>query len=422
VDIFYDMPGYKKQHPLIFPFFLLICLVLCLALPFHARASEYAFAIPEADPKALDFGGRLTARYIYHRLDDDTIGYRRLYAGTDPGSGTHDRQAVAELTAGWRRSGIQARVLTRHAHTRTFHQNTWDHDIYEAYMSWSPAPHVTLDAGKKPVMWGTGYAWNPAGFLNRPKDPDDPSLNLEGRTLAGIDVIKSFTGGSLNNIGVTALVLPVKKDLFNTDFGEDKDVNTALKLYLLWHDTDIDFMFFNGPDHPLSLGADFAKNLAENLAIHGELAFQKDAPAIGLSADGSVVQKTENQVSGLLGFRYLNAHDTTFIVEYYHNGAGYDDNRIFVPSSARQRNPGKDYLYMKVSQKEPREILYLTAWMSAVVNLNDHSLTLQPGLTWTPLTNLEFNCRVGVPMGSSHTEFGEKPDRFRPELWVRFYF
>jgi hypothetical protein len=281
---------------------------------------------------------------------------------------------------------------------------------------------VTLDAGKKPVMWGTGYAWNPAGFLNRPKDPDDPSLNLEGRTLAGIDIIQSFTDGSVNNIGVTALVLPVKKDLFNTDFGQDGDVNTALKLYLLWHDTDIDFIFFNCPDHPLSLGMDFAKNLAENVAVHGELAFQKGAPVTEITSDGAAVESEENQVSGLIGMRYLTARDTTFIAEYYHNGAGYDDRLIFLPSSTRQRNPGKDYLYVKMSQKEPLNILYLTAWFSSVMNLHDHSFNLQPGLTWTPVTNLEVNCRVGIPMGPAGTEFGEKPDRLRPELWVRFYF
>jgi hypothetical protein len=60
--------------------------------------------------------------------------------------------------------------------------------------------------------------------------------------------------------------------------------------------------------------------------------------------------------------------------------------------------------------------------MATVVNLHDHSVNLQPGLTWTPVTNLEINGRVGIPLGSSHTEFGEKPDRFRPELWVRYYF
>jgi hypothetical protein len=31
-----------------------------------------------------------------------------------------------------------------------------------------------LDAGKKVVKWGKGYAWNPVAFVDRPKNPEDP--------------------------------------------------------------------------------------------------------------------------------------------------------------------------------------------------------------------------------------------------------
>jgi hypothetical protein len=60
--------------------------------------------------------------------------------------------------------------------------------------------------------------------------------------------------------------------------------------------------------------------------------------------------------------------------------------------------------------------------MAAVINVQDFSFNLQPGLTWTPVANLEFNFRVGIPMGASRPEFGEKPDILRPEVWVRYYF
>ncbi|MDZ7665546.1 MAG: hypothetical protein U5K27_09525 [Desulfotignum sp.] len=401
-------------------------LVLCLMLgglpPSPAGASEYDFAIPEADPVPWSFGGRVTARYTWHRLNDDTAGFRRIYAGTDPGSNAHDFQALAELSASWRKSGFQAVLLTHHDWTRTFFDTGWDHAVYEGYVSISPAPNLTLDAGKKPVLWGTGYAWNPTGFLNRTKDPDDPGLNLEGRTFLGLDYIKSFYDSALNNIGITAMILPVVDGFVNTELGENKDVNAAVKLYFLWHDTDIDLIWFNGPDQPHSFGIDFAKNLAPHFAVHGELAVQKDVEIQSVKPNGSTGQITETQVSGLVGLRYLNTHDTTFIAEYYHNGAGYDDFRTAPASALQQRNPGKDYLYVKISQKEPAEILYLNAWMATVINLHDHSFNLQPGLTWTPVTNLEINTRVGIPLGSSHTEFGEKPDRFRPEVWVRYYF
>ena len=427
----------KSHYPL---FVLLMSLMVWAAACSHAGASEYDFAIPESDPVPWSFGGRVTSRYTWHRLDDSTAGYRRLYAGTDPGADTHDVQALAELSASWRSNAFQAVLLTHHDWTRTFFDTDWDHAVYEGYVSVSPAPNLTLDAGKKPVLWGTGYAWNPAGFLNRPKDPDDPGLNLEGRTFLGLDYIRSFSDGDLNNIGITALVLPVFDGFANSELGENRDVNAALKLYFLWHDTDIDLIWFNGPEQPHSFGIDFAKNLAPHFAVHGELAVQKDVPVPAVMPNGAIQQTNETQVSGLLGLRYLNARDTTFIAEYYHNGAGQDDlwettasmgsrasqtvpaTSASTASPATQRNPGKDYFYIKVSQKEPADILYLTAWMAAVVNLHDHSFNLQPGLTWTPVTNLEINGRVGVPLGGAQTEFGEKPDKFRPEIWVRYFF
>jgi hypothetical protein len=87
-----------------------------------------------------------------------------------------------------------------------------------------------------------------------------------------------------------------------------------------------------------------------------------------------------------------------------------------------QRNPGRDYGYLKISQKEPFDLLYLTPWVALMASLQDGSFNLQPGLTWTPLTNLELNFRVAVPVGPAGTEFGEKPDAVRPEVWVRYYF
>lgn len=401
---------------------LLLPLLLWLAFPSYVRGSQYDFYIPEADPSPWSLGGRVTARYTWHHLNNDTAGYRRIYAGTDPGGSTHDFQALAELSASFRRSGFQAVVLTHHDWTRTFFDTGWDHAVYEGYVSISPSLNLTLDVGKKPVLWGTGYAWNPAGFLNRTKDPDDPGLNLEGRTYLGLDYIKSFYDSALNNLGITVMILPVIDGFANTELGENRDVNAAVKLYFLWHDTDIDLIWFNGPDQPHSFGIDFAKNLAPHFAVHGELAVQKDVDVQSVKPDGTTGQIQEIQVSGLVGVRYLNTHDTTFIAEYYHNGAGYEDLRTAPASALQQRNPGRDYLYVKISQKEPADILYLTAWMATVFNLHDHSFNLQPGLTWTPVTNLEINGRVGIPLGSAYTEFGEKPDRFRPEVWVRFYF
>lgn len=44
------------------------------------------------------------------------------------------------------------------------------------------------------MRWGKGYAWNPVGFVERPKDPNDPELAREGYWMASADYIVNFTG------------------------------------------------------------------------------------------------------------------------------------------------------------------------------------------------------------------------------------
>ncbi len=413
-------------------------------------AGEYDFTIPEAVKKPYEFGGRLESRYIYHLLDQDAARYKLNYYQDNPGVDTHEWRGIVELSGSYRIGFAQANLLTHHEYAATYRSDEWTNDIYEGYVSLTPTAHLTLDAGKKRVLWGKGYAWNPAGFLNRPKDPDDPALNLEGRTLLGLDLIKSFGDGHLSNIGLTVLLLPVIGDWTNEELGEDGDVNTALKLYLLWYDTDLDFIYFDGPEQPRSFGFDFAKNLVENFEVHGELAFRQDVPHVVIDATGNTRQTRQDQLSYLLGLRYLNRFDTTFIAEYYHNGAGYsrdelDDFYTYQQAAFnqwqatgndwlvqhagqttrpyyQQRTYGEDYFYLKISQKEPFDILYFNPWLATVVNMQDLSFNLQPGMTWTPVTNLELNLRVGIPVGASKTEFGEKPDALRPEIWMRYYF
>jgi hypothetical protein len=420
-----------------------------------AWAGDYDFEIPEAEKKPYTLGGRIESRYIYHLHDEGAVRYQlNTFANdNDPGADTHAGQALVELNAAYRQGMLQANLLTHHQYgVEEYTQDEWDHVLYEGYLSLTPTPHLTIDGGKKRILWGKGYAWNPAGFINRPKDPDDPALSLEGRTLLGFDFIKSFSGdaGSLTNMGLTALVLPVVANWANEALGREGDLNTALKLYLLWYDTDIDLIYFDGPEQITSLGMDFSKNLAENIEVHGEAAWRQDAPRVLVDADGRVSQSKKDQYSFLLGMRYLNTLDTTFISEYYHNGAGYDademdaffdyqdtaieawqttDETTAIQRAEqvtrpyyRQRNFGRDYGYLKISQKEPFDILYLTPWMAITVNLHDASFNLQPGLTWTPITNLELNLRAGIPLGPSGTEYGEKADRLRPEIWARYYF
>ena len=387
-------------------------------------------------------------RYIYHQLDRDSTIYQLNFPAAQK-DWIDEWRPLVELNAGYNFGKANVSVTTHHEYQKTYQGEEWINKVYEGYLSLNPNPALTVEAGKKSYLWGKGYAWNPAGFVNRQKDPDDPELNLEGITALSFDYIKSFSSGSLQTIAVTPILIP-SFEWENEELGDPGDMSYALKLYVLLNDTDIDLMYFGGDRQSDAFGLDFSRNLKENIEVHGEAAVRLDADKKILSPDGSVATRTEDQWSWLLGLRYLNRYDTTFIFEYYHNGAGYNadeiqdlfrfQDRVFEGFQAtglassieeatrktspyfRQRNFGEDYLYLKVSQKEPFGILYFTPYTAVVYNVGDGSFNLTPGFTYQPWTNFELGFKVAIPVGPGETEFGEKQDDFRTEFLVRYFF
>jgi len=321
-------------------------------------------------------------------------------------------------------------------------------DVFEAYASLKPSPLVTALIGKKSYKWGKGYAWNPVGFLNRNKDPNNPEEALEGFITAELDLIKSFSG-SLQTMAFTAVALPVLEDV-NEDFGELHNVNLAAKLYFLYKDTDIDLVMYTGNSRSSRYGLDFSKNLATNFEIHGELAYTPNQKSIALESDGSVGLEENSATSALIGIRYLSENDITSIIEYYHNGAGYSETEMdsfyrliedggsqftrtgidTLLNKAREISikgygkpqPGKNYLYGRFTQKEPFEILYLTPGITTIFNLDDESCSISPEVVYTGFTNWELRMRFTYLQGPSFTEYEEKMNSNKLEFRVRYFF
>jgi len=326
----------------------------------------------------------------------------------------------------------------------------WDEDakLFEAYLSFKPVSGLALDAGKKVMKWGKGYAWNPASFIDRPKNPEDPEEALEGSTVATADYIRSFNG-PLKTTTLTTALIPVYRYV-NAKFGELYHLNFASKLYFLLYDTDLDFMVFTGSSRTTRYGFDFSKNLTTNLEIHGEFAVVNNFKLMSIDQRGLTSVRESEALSYLLGLRYLTEMETTYILEYYRNGTGFTKNQLegfvdFVDAGdlsfrttgddgairrAKQLakgaygrpNPGQHYLYFRVSQKEPFDILYFTPALTSILNATDGSLVLIPELSYSPVTNLEVRLRGAILSGGKGTEYGEKQNDYRVELRLRYYF
>jgi hypothetical protein len=404
------------------------------------QAEEFKFDAAEFEKKPFEFGG-------YFELKTERAWLNRdgsFYALNGLDRSTLDRNTAtlklnAKLTQGIATFKLSADAEVRRDDLSSERINRFD----EAYASFKPDPGFTLDIGKLALKWGKGYAWNPVGFVERSKDPNDVELAREGYTMVAADFIRNFTdvlGGDLKTVAFTPVLLPVGNQS-NSDFGQPNRLNAAAKLYLLYLDTDIDFTWLGGGSRTPRVGIDFSRNLTSALEIHGEWARTRDVETRRIDAAGNVSSETRDATSYLLGLRYLTENDTTWLAEYYRNGMGYtksqladfhalvDSGNAALLAKARQMsqsygraNAGERYLYLRASQKEPFDIVYFTPSATVIANLDDGSYSFTPELLYTGVTNLDLRLRATWLKGGAGTEFGEKQNARKLELMARFYF
>jgi len=425
--------------------------LLGLTLFFGAFAfadEEYKFDLSEIEKKAYHLGGYAEFRPVLFRLDRDAAFYKLRFFNLNEGKTLEEYNGKIQLE-GSLEKGI-ARLFVRTNSDLKYSYLGWDHDtsLYEGYLSLKPSPPLTFKLGKQTLLWGKGYAFNPVAFVSRPKDPDDPELALEGLYAASADYIRSFDG-PLKTFSITPVIFPVF-DHINDDFGKINRLNVAGKLYFLLYDTDIDLIALTGKSRTNRAGIDFSKNLTSNLEVHGEYAFINNQRKRVIDSQGNISEHKFDAKSYLLGIRYLTASDTTFIFEYYHSGTGFtglemkdyfsfidrgydlflaqrNESLLRRAGSVTEDNYGrsnsmKSYLYLRVSQKEPFNILYFTPAITGIMNLNDQSLSLSPELLYAGIKNLELRLKAICLVGGKGTDFGEKQNDYRVEFRVRYYF
>lgn len=424
----------------------LLVIVLLLFCPLTACAEEFSFDEQEIDKKLWHVGGYAEARPGLNLLDSQAAQSKLRYYGrhVDDLLADFNGKLLLEGTIekDWAKLFVQPSLDYTATRQDSYLRLTW----YEAWLQAKPNDTFKVLAGKRSLRWGKGYAWNPVAFFDRPKNPDDPELSLEGYWLATADYIQSLDG-SLKTLALTPVLLPQDHDL-NSDFGSSDQINWGGKLYLLLYDTDIDLVLMGRGSRNASYGLDFSSNLTTNLELHGELAWVVNAPQQRLLPDGHVLQQHHDAASWLVGLRYLTEQDTTYILEYYRNGTGYSQEELQTYFSQIDRSyaqwqqngnasqlqrlnqlplyskitPMSDYLYLRASQKEPWDILYFTPALTTIVNLRDGSCSLAPELLYTGITNLELRLKATMAIGGSHSEFAEKQNDTRLELRVRYYF
>lgn len=419
----------------------LYCLLCNLSV---VGAEEYSFDVSSYEKRPYELNGYAELRLEQFRFNTNAALYKINFFDQTPRDLLNRTNAAVQLEGRYRKNNLTfyARVLPN-AYSDALSSDS-QFEAHEFNVMWQVTPAVALDAGKKLMKWGKGYAWNPTGFIERPKDPNEPDLGREGYTVLAGDMISSREG-PLQTIAFTPVLLPVYNNI-NEGYGEIDHLNLAGKLYFLYKDTDIDFLFLSRGSRSPRMGADFSRNISVNFEVHGEWAIINDNQVSYIGSGGLLQTRTQDTYSWLLGARYLTDSETTLILEYYHNDAGFskDETRWFyqsidaallsgtistlktLRSVAKSIYSGqtimRDYVYLRVAQKDPFDILYVTPGFTVIYNVDDHSYNFSPEISYTGINNLELRTKLYILHGSENSEFGEKQNGSRLEVRGRYFF
>jgi len=422
---------------------LLIASLLILVLIYPAFPQDYDFEIPEEEEEAaIAFNGNLDAKWGVLKSRKESPLYRMNFFSTE-----QDESYLSQYRLDFYLNGEYLHKQVGFS-VKTFYQYTKEGPIdptfFELHGSLNLTPRLSAGLGKRRYFWGKGYAFNPVGYVNTEKDPENLDLALAGIVSGFISYNKSYESNWLQNLSLSGVIMPPEAEI-NDKFAQADHTGIALKLYLLLRNIDIDVMMFQRQGEPQRYGLDFSTNVRTNLEIHGEVSYDKDDTKTFIEQD-AVQQKQTDGASYLFGIRYLTNLNTTIIAEYYHDNRGLSERefrdvlgflrnrvnsgdseivtqtRLDFTSRFQTRTFMRDYLYAKVSQPEPFGWLYSSIGAFIIYNLNDNSFTLSTQLGYKPFTNFEFLLWPTVLSGDDNSEYGSRQWEGKVEMWLRWFF
>ncbi len=220
------------------------------------------------------------------------------------------------------RSFVQARLQSE--------RDTQPHlFLRELALRLSPARVFDLTIGRTILKWGTGYAFNPTGVIEPPRNPADPSDRLH--RFRGLDLAQAdfyFAAGTATVVYLNTL----------NDHGAwrmKNDHRLAVRLNTLVQGFDVALIGFWGKHQRGRFGCNFTKVIGGALEIHGEFLGQRgsatpqhliatvDAPDT-LFRFPPYAPLFEHRFNGkyLAGFQYTLAGGVNLAMEYFHNDEG----------------------------------------------------------------------------------------------------
>ncbi len=351
----------------------------------------------------------------------------------------------------------------------------------EIYANLGFHQHLNGLVGRKRLVWGPGFAWNPADVIDPPKDPTDPTLQRAGAWVVRAEApFERFTVTALWAPRVTALEAGLPRRFLFPPGGGGAEQLLAARLYVLAADADVNVTWFwsdryaDGVPGSHRVGLSASRTFLGDLELHLETLAQQGRDVWKVrrqcltGAAASPVACDPLARPGLLsgavylraigGGRWTFADDSFLSAEYAYDGTGLDsgefgDRQRFLsmlpsllalgpgsPGGVALPDPGallpsggegqpvrfafrpqrRHYLFL-VWQK-PRIADDFTATAMLLWGLEDRSGLVAPSLVWSAREWLTLSLLAQLPFGPAGSELGSLPFRFRAFFEARAWY
>ena len=285
---------------------------------------------------------------------------------------------------------------------------------------------LDLQFGKMPIAWGTAYLFNPSSRTSSTASMETVSEETPG-TLGIVPSFQIIPGLALQSY----LAFQDKNHVTTAEpDGNFDNLPFGIKLQAATGIFDLSAGFIKEVINDSSsysrfyyFTSDFA-GAVWDFGVYGEasLCFPGDGGSLSFDYSGyNFMDKLELAA----GFDYtLPGVDVITRVEYYHHGPGvsskddYDALKVFNGELMLQ---GEDYIFLML---ERVFLNYLTLTAGGMVNLNDLSAVIYPGISYELYSNFLVSFGGYIFTGKSDTEFGGEYyntpfDLTEPALYIR---
>ena len=314
-----------------------------------------------------------------------------------------------------------------------------------------------LHAGRRILKWTNGYAFSPAGLLDPPRNPSDPTDRL-GR-LGGRDLVQAdwFRG---DHTATLVYSFP-----FETRAAGGESV-LAARYNVLVRGIDLSILAAIPSESPERAAFTFSYVIGQALEIHGEASAQRGSDAIlprgAFTSEAQLFARDyffdpdddDVRMRTLAGASYTFPDGTNVIAEYYHTDEGltaaewnnfmmqgrYADSLRGDPrfrpvqdgmtlpelnlaqglSYLRGQEIQRDYGFLRVARSFHDSKISATAL--ALVNIHDRSTLVAPEVSFTVRRATTFYARGVLFFGNGDSQYGNVPTQSSFTAGVRQHF